>query len=150
VIPYRPDVMISGLACFKDHVVVFEREKALPQITVLDPTTHARRRVSFDEAAYTAIPNANPEFDTPTFRYGYQSFLTPPSVLDLDLATLKSTLLKRTEVLGGWDPSRYAVERTWVKAKDGVEVPVTLLSLKGTPRDGTAPCLLYGYGSYGI
>ena len=100
--------MISGVTCFKDAVVVSEREEGLPQIVVMDPETHATQRVHFDEAAYTVGPAANAEFATPTFRYGYQSFLTPPSVFDLDLGSLDSKLLKRTEVLGGWDPSRYA------------------------------------------
>ena len=150
IIPHRGQVMISGVTCFKDQVVLSERELGLPQITVLDPTTHATRRVKFDEPAYTVGPSANVEFDTKTFRYGYQSFLTPASIYDLDLATLGSTMLKRTEVLGGWDPAHYEVERRWATAKDGVKVPITLLYKKGTPRDGSAPCLLYGYGSYGI
>ena len=150
ILPHRSDVMISGVSCFKDAVVVSEREGGLPRIVVMDPGTHATRPVHFEEAAYTVGPSTNAEFDTPTFRYGYQSFLTPSSVYDLDLASLESKLLKRTEVLGGWDPSRYAMERLWATAKDGVRVPITILHKKGLPRDGTAPCLLYGYGSYGI
>ena len=150
LLPHRPDVMLAGVACFKDYVVLNERESALPQITVMDPATHATRRVKFDEVAYTEFPAQNPEYDSATYRYGYQSFLTPPSVYDLDLAALGSKLLKRTAVLGGWDPSRYTVERVWATARDGVQVPITLLYRNGTPRDGSAPCLLYGYGSYGI
>jgi oligopeptidase B len=150
VIAHRPDVMISGVTCFADHVVLTERENGLPQIVVLDPATLAQRRVPFDEATYTVGPAANAEFDSPTFRYGYQSFLTPASVYDLDLATLKPTLVKRTEVEGGWDPSKYVVERVWATAKDGVKIPISLLHRKDLKKDGTAPCLLYGYGSYGI
>jgi len=143
-------VMLSSVSCFKDHVVLGVREQGLPRIVVLDPATRATRTVPFDEPAWTASPSANPEFDSATFRYGYQSFLTPPSVFDLDMKTLKSERLKRTEVLGGWDPSRYQVERIWATAKDGTRVPVTLLERKGTPHDGSAPCLMIGYGSYGI
>jgi len=150
LLPHRPDVMLAGVACFKDYVVLNERESALPQITVMDPATHATRRVKFDEVAYTEFPAQNPEYDSATYRYGYQSFLTPPSVYDLDLAALGSKLLKRTAVLGGWDPSRYTVERVWATARDGVQVPITLFYRNGTLRDGSAPCLLYGYGSYGI
>jgi oligopeptidase B len=150
VIPHRPDVMIAGVSCFKRWVVLSERIHGLPTFVILDPTTRATRQASFDEVAYTASPSVNEEFDSPSFRYGYQSFLTPPSVYDLDLESLSSKLLKRTEVLGGWDPSRYAMERLTATAKDGVKVPITILYRKGTPRDGTAPCLLYGYGSYGI
>jgi oligopeptidase B len=150
VIPHRADVMLASVSCFKDHVVLGVRENGLPGIVVLDPDTRATRRVAFEEVAWTASPSANPEFDSRTFRYSYQSFLTPPSVFDLDLATLRSERLKRTEVLGGWDPSRYGMERLWAVAADGVKVPITLLFRRGTPRDGSAPCLLAGYGSYGI
>jgi len=150
LIAHKPEVMLSEVLCFKDHVVIMGREGGLPQITVMDPVTHATRRVHFDETAYTAGASTNEEFDSPTFRYLYQSFVTPKSVYDLDLSSLEPTLLKRTDVLGGWDPSRYTVERRWATAKDGVRVPITLLYRKGTPLDGSAPCLLYGYGAYGI
>jgi len=106
--------------------------------------------VAFAEAAYTVTGAANEQFDTGTFRYQYQSFVTPPSVYDLDLASLGSTLLKRQEVLGGWDGARYAIERIEATAGDGARIPVTLLYRRGTPRDGSAPCLLYAYGSYGM
>ncbi len=150
VVAHRDGVMIQGLACFRDHVVLSTRERALPQIDVLDPETGTSRRVAFAEAAYTVAAGSNPEFESGTFRYSYQSFVTPPSVFDLDVATLSSTLLKRQEVLGGWDPALYETERLEAVAPDGARVPVTLLRRKGTPRDGTAPCLLYSYGSYGI
>jgi oligopeptidase B len=150
ILPHRPDVMLSEVSCFERCVVLTERIHGLPQFVILDPSTHATRQATFDEVAYTAAPSVNEEFDTPTFRYSYQSFLTPPSVYDLDLQSLKSTLLKRNEVLGGWDPSRYAMESLTATAKDGVKIPITILYRKGTLRDGSAPCLLYGYGSYGI
>ena len=150
IIPHRMDAMISAVSCFKNHIVIGEREGGLPGLAVLDPVTFAKRRVPFQEVAYTVGGSANAEFDTPTYRYSYQSFLTPSSIYDMDLASLESKLLKRTEVLGGWDPSRYAMERVWATAPDGVKVPITLLFRKDLRRDGTAPCLLYGYGSYGI
>ena len=150
VVPHRDGVMIEGIDCFRDHVMLWTREQALPQLGVLDPATGAVRRVAFPEAAYTASPGANEEFAAATYRYLYQSFVTPPSVFDLGVASLDSTLLKRTPVLGGWDASRYVSERTWATAADGTQVPVTLLRRRDTPRDGSAPCLLYAYGSYGI
>jgi len=150
VVPHRDDVMIANVECFAHQVVVSEREHALPQITVLEPEKKRSRRVPFAEVAYTVGPAANEEYDPSAFRYAYQSFLTPPSVYDLDLATLQSKLLKRTAVLGGWDPSHYSMERVSATAPDGTQVPVTLLYRKGFKRDGTAPCLLYAYGSYGI
>ncbi len=150
VVPHRDAVMVTDLHCFRDRVVLVERERALPQVAVLDPTGGAMRRAAFPEAAYSVGPAANEEFDAGAFRYAYQSFVTPPSVFDLDLATLESRFLKRQEVLGGWDPARYAIERIEIGARDGTKVPVTLLLRRGTPRDGSAPCLLYAYGSYGI
>jgi oligopeptidase B len=150
VVPHRDDVMIANVECFAHHVVVSEREHALPQITVLEPEKKRTRRVPFAEVAYTVGPAANEEYDPKAFRYGYQSFVTPASVYDLDLATLQSKLLKRTAVLGGWDASHYEMERVSATASDGTKVPVTLLYRKGFKRDGTAPCLLYAYGSYGI
>lgn len=150
VVPHRADVMLSNVDCFAQYVVLSERANALPRITVLEPEKGTSRQVSFKEAAYTVGPSNNAEYAPSTFRYGYQSFVTPPSVYDLDLATLDSKLLKRTPVLGGWEASDYAMERVAVTAKDGTKVPLTLLYRKGTKRDGTAPCLLYAYGSYGI
>ncbi len=150
VLAHRDGVMLTGVACLRDHVVLSMRERALPRLSVLDPGTGAERAVPFAEAAYTVTGAANEQFDAATYRYQYQSFVTPPSVFELDLAQLGSTLLKRQEVLGGWDGSRYACERIEATAADGTRVPVTLLSRRGTPRDGSAPCLLYAYGSYGI
>lgn len=150
VVPHRADVMVTGVQCFRDHVVLSERERALPHVAVLDPATGARRRVTFAEAAYTVGPAANEEFETRAYRYTYQSFLTPPSVYDLDVATFESALLKRQAVPGGWDPERYALERIEIAARDGTRVPVTLLRRRDLARDGSAPCLLYAYGSYGI
>jgi oligopeptidase B len=150
VVPHRADVMLSRVECFAHHVVLTEREHALPQITVLEPEKHRTRRVSFPEVAYTVGPATNAEYDPKAFRYAYQSFVTPPSVYDLDLGTLDSKLLKRTAVLGGWDPAHYAMERTQATAADGTRIPVTLLYRKGFQRNGRAPCLLYAYGSYGL
>ena len=150
VVPHRDDVMLANVECFAHHVVLSEREHALPQITVLEPEKQRSRRVPFAEVAYTVGPSVNEEYDPKAFRYSYQSFLTPLSIYDLDLATLQPKLLKRTAVLGGWDASHYAMERVSATASDGTKVPVTLLYRKGFRRDGTAPCLLYAYGSYGI
>jgi oligopeptidase B len=142
--------MLVNVECFSHHVILSEREHALPQITVLEPEKKRSRRVPFAEVAYTVGAAANEDYDPKAFRYAYQSFLTPQSVYDLDLATLQPKLLKRTAVLGGWDPSHYAMERVSAPAADGTLVPVTLLYRKGFKRDGTSPCLLYAYGSYGI
>ncbi|MEY4069469.1 MAG: hypothetical protein RL721_83 [Candidatus Eisenbacteria bacterium] len=150
IVPHRANVTIADHDCFATVVVLTEREDALPRLTVLEPEAKRSRRVEFPEPAYSVGPAANAEYATTTFRYGYQSFLTPASVFDLDLATLSSKLLKRTPVLGGWDPSRYAMERVHATAPDGTRIPVTLLHRKDVKRTGEAPALLYAYGSYGI
>ncbi len=150
LVPQRDAVMLSGLDCFADHLVLTERENALPHIAVMDLGTGRTRRVAFDEAAYSVGPSSNAEFTTHKFRYSYQSFVTPPSVYDLDLASFQSELLKRQPVLGGWDSSHYAIERITATAKDGTQVPISLVYRKGVARDGHSPCLLYSYGSYGI
>ena len=150
VLPQRDNDMLSNVECFAHQVVLTEREHALPQLTVLEPEHGRSRRVTFPEVAYTVAPATNAEYDPSAFRYGYQSFLTPPSVYDLDLGTLASKLLKRTAVLGGWDATHYVMERTSAPAPDGTRIPVTLLFRRGVQKNGSAPCLLYGYGSYGI
>lgn len=150
LVAHRDAVMLSDQDCFVDHLVLSERENALPHIAVRSFATGATRRVSFPEAAYSVGPSANAEFATRTFRYAYQSFVTPPSVYDLDLDQFHSELLKRQPVLGGWDGARYAIERISATADDGTQVPISLVYRKGVTRDGQAPCLLYAYGSYGI
>jgi oligopeptidase B len=101
------------------------------------------------EPTYALMGSVNDEFSTDTYRYNYTSFITPGSVYDYNLNTREKKLLKQQEVLGGFDPKVYEVERVWVTARDGVNVPMSLVYKKGTKKDGSAPCLLYGYGSYG-
>ncbi|HSB60175.1 MAG TPA: oligopeptidase B, partial [Vicinamibacteria bacterium] len=108
VVPHRPEVMLEGVECFAGHVVLLEREDGLPRIRVTDLRTGESHRIAFPEAACSAFPEANPEFDATTFRYSYQSMVTPASVFDHDMEARASVLLKRTEVRGGYDPSRYA------------------------------------------
>jgi oligopeptidase B len=104
--PHRADVMLEGVDCFAGHLVLLEREGGLPQLTVTDLGTGAAHRIAFPEAAYSAWPEANPEFETRTFRYSYQSLVTPPSVFDYDMET-RATALKEEPVLGGYDRRRY-------------------------------------------
>jgi len=150
VIPHRPDVMLSGITMFADWYVRSEREGGLPQLTVTDFRTGESHRIAFPEPVYTCGTGTNAEYETGTFRYTYQSFTTPSSVFDYDMAKRSATLLKQTEVLGGYDPTRYESQRLWAKASDGTRIPISIVYRKGTPRDGTAPMLLSGYGSYGI
>ncbi len=150
VVPHRNDVMLEGVDCFRDHLVLFEREGGLPQVRVTDLRSGTSHRIAFPEAAYSAWPEANPEFDTRTFRYTYESLVTPRSVFDYDMEKRAAKLLKEQPVLGGYDRSRYVTERAFATAPDGVTVPLSIVYRKGLPKDGSAPVFLYGYGSYGF
>jgi oligopeptidase B len=150
VVPHRPEVMLEAALCFRDHLVLLEREGGLPQASITDLRRGATHRVGFPEAAYSAFPEANPEFDTRAFRYAYQSLVTPPSVFDYDMETRTRTLLKEQPVLGGYDRTRYETERVFATAADGVKVPLSIVYRKGLVKDGSAPILLYAYGSYGF
>jgi oligopeptidase B len=142
--------MLSGMTFFKDHYVLFEREGGLPHLRVTDFRTGASHRIAFPEPVYTASPSTNAEFETGTYRYTYQSFVTPSSVFDYDMTARSSKLLKQTEVLGGYDPTRYESARVWATAGDGTRIPISIVHRKGLAKDGTAPMLLGGYGSYGF
>jgi oligopeptidase B len=109
----------------------------------------AEHYLDFGEPAYFASIGQNPEFDTPVLRFGYSSLTTPPSTYDYDMAARTKTLLKREEVLGGFDPANYVTERLSATARDGTRVPVSLVYRKGVEVRFPAPALLYGYGSYG-
>ena len=149
LLPCRPAVMVSGLDLFAGHAVVLEREDGLPRIRVIDLASGAQHRVDLPEPVYAVGPQNNAEFDTRVFRFGYQSFTTPQSVYDYDMATKERRLLKRTEVLGGYDPDRYQSERRYATASDGVKIPISLVYRKGFVPDGKSPLWLNGYGSYG-
>ena len=149
IVPQRPDVMLQGVELFADHYVLVERYDGLPRLVVVSFRTGASHPIRFPEPVYTASPGTNRVWDTPAFRYSYQSFITPGSVFDYDIRTRRSTLLKRTEVLGGYDPGRYVSERVYATARDGTRIPISLVYRRGVLRDGTAPMLLTAYGSYG-
>jgi oligopeptidase B len=149
LVPHRADVMLEDVELFADHYVLVERADGLPRLVVVDFRTGAGRAIPFPEPVYTASRSVNREWDTPLFRYAYQSFVTPGSVYDYDVRTGESALLKRTEVLGGYDPSRYVSERVYATASDGTRIPISLVYRRGVPRDGSAPMLLTAYGSYG-
>lgn len=149
VVPHREDVMLEGVDLFKDFYVVLEREGGILYLRITEPASGKSHRIEFPEPAYLAVPNANPEFETKTYRFSYQSPITPPSIYEYDPLSRQRKLLKQVQVLGGYDPSRYRVELTQATAPDGVKVPMWLLSRKDVKPDGTHPALLYGYGSYG-
>ena len=150
VVPHRADVMLQDTDFFKDFYVLIERDKGLMEFTITDFKSGKSQRVEFPEKSYVAGPEQNREFDAKAYRYRYQSFITPNSVFDYDVNTHKSALLKRTEVLGGYDSNKYEVDRVYATAADGVKVPISVLRQKGQPKDGKAPIYLYAYGSYGF
>lgn len=150
VIAHCPDVMLDEMELFKNHFVLHEREKGLPQISVAELRSGRPHRLSFPEPAYVTFPYINREYNTDKFRYSYQSFITPQSVYEYDVTSGASTLLKRKEVPGGFDPSRYEVEQLFATAADGTKIPISVVYLKGKKLDGTGPLYLYAYGSYGI
>jgi oligopeptidase B len=150
VVPHRANVMLDDTDFFKNYYVLSERENGLPQIRVTDLHSGESRRIEFPEPAYASYGYTNREYDTSKFRYGYQSFITPRSVFEYDMASGKSTLLKQKEVPGGYDRARYQVEQIYATASDGVKIPISVVHLKGAKLDGKGPLYLTGYGSYGI
>ena len=150
VLPHRDDVMLEDFDVFARHVVVHERENGLIRLRVLRPADAASHHVEFPEPTYEVDEETNAEFDTDRYRFRYQSLVTPPSVFDYDMEGRTLALLKRTEVLGGYDPARYRSERIHAEAPDGTRVPISLVTRVDTPRDGMSPMLLAGYGAYGL
>jgi oligopeptidase B len=149
MIPHRPDVMLQSVDLFEHHAVIHERANGLPGLKVIDLRDNTPHVVDFPEPIYSAMGSANPEYKTTQFRFNYQSLVTPDSVFDYDLDKRTRKLMKRTEVLGGYNPDEYASERCFATASDGTKIPISLVWKKGVERDGTAPMLLYGYGAYG-
>ena len=140
---------VTSFVPYKDKLVRLERENALPRIVVSDYAREDEYEIDFPEEAYYLGLDSGYEFDTSTLRFTYESPSTPEQTYDYDLEARERTLRKTQEVPSGHDPDLYVVERIFITAGDGAEVPVTVLRLKTTPVDGTAPLLLYGYGSYG-
>jgi oligopeptidase B len=146
----QPDVLVEGLEVFQNHVVAVEMVRGLTRFRIRDFKGGTWREVSFPESVYAAFPAGTPEYTATKFRFSYQSMVTPASIYDFDMAQGTRTLLKQTEVLGGYDKNLYATERLWAPARDGVKVPLSVVYRKGVKRDGGAPLFLYGYGSYGL
>ena len=150
MVPARPDVAITGLSAFKNHLVIEQRRGGLPGFTVIDFARRSAHDISFDEPTYSADPAQNAEFNTERFRFSYTSFTTPSSVFDYDLNTRGKTLLKRQPV-PGFDPDMYAERRIFAAAADGTSIPVSLVYRKDRFTEGRpGPVYLSAYGSYGI
>ena len=152
LIPHRLDVMLEEVDLFQDFYVAGEREDGLPRLRIArfpgaGPEADSAGEIAFPEPAYSAHPHVNRIFDTSTFRYAYQSLVTPASIYEYDVASRTSTLLKQLEVPGGFDRTLYASARVHATAPDGVKVPVSLVYRKDSRKPGNNPLYVYGYGS---
>lgn len=150
VVPHRDDVLLEDVDAFRDHLVLSERYQGLTHLVVRRLSDGKEHEITFNDPAYVCYTGVNPEWDSDKLRYGYTSLTTPSSVYEHDLNSNRDSLLKQQEVVGAFDARNYTSERIEVKAKDGELVPVSIVYRKGTRPDGSAPLLLYGYGSYGI
>ena len=149
VIPVRNDVLLQSVEEFKDFIVINERKDGLVKLRIRSLKDNTEHYLDFGEPAYSANFGANPEYNSSNLRYGYTSLTTPYSTFDYNMTTKVKTLKKQQEVLGGYNPTDYVTERLYATAKDGTKVPISLVYKKGFKKDGNAPLLLYGYGSYG-
>ena len=149
-IPARDGTLLEDIDLFKDFVVAVEKSEALNHLRVFSFHDRSWKSIAFAEPVYDVSPGSTPDYESSTYRYSYQSFITPSSVYDYNTRTGQSQLLKRQEVLGGYDPTQYVSERLWATARDGVRVPISIVYKKGFQRNGRQPLFLYAYGSYGF
>jgi oligopeptidase B len=149
VVPHRDEVLLETVTVFRNHIVIEETVQGLSRIETIDRQTGERREVAFDERVFTVSGDDNHEYDASKFRFIYESMTTPPSTYDIELPTHEKTLLREEEVLGGFDKKNYVSERLYATARDGTEIPISLVYRKGMTRNGRNPLLQYGYGSYG-
>ena len=147
LIPHRDDTRLMDVDAFAGHLVVHLRRNALTGLRVVRNDGDAHE-IEFDEPLFSVEPGANLEYETTTFRLGYESFVTPPTVYDYDLDERDLELRKQQPVLGGYDPADYTQTREWATVGDGTRVPISVVHRADVDHDGRAPCLLYGYGSY--
>ena len=150
LIPHRQGIYIMDIDLFASHLVRLERANALPAIIIRDLKTSDEHAIAFDEAAYSLDTMGSYEFDTTNLRFSYSSMTTPSEIYDYDMASRTRQLRKRQEIPSGHDPADYVTTRIMAPAHDGAEVPVSILHRRDLKRDGKAPLLLYGYGSYGM
>ncbi len=150
LIAHQSGTLILDCSIFRDWMTRLERHEGLPRIIVREIASGAEHTISFEEEAYSLGSSTGYEFVTDNLRFSYSSMTTPTEVWDYDMRTRARVMRKRQEVPSGHDPAQYVTRRIFAKAKDGAVVPISLMHHVNTKIDGSAPCLLYGYGSYGI
>ncbi len=149
MIPHRIDVLLEDYDVFNKYLALQERANGLTEIRILSHDGEKDFYIQFEEQAYVVYLSTNLDFDTDVLRYGYTSMTIPNSVYDYSMTSGDAELLKRQEVVGGYDPDEYFSERLFATAADGVKVPISLVYKKGLERNGNNPLVIYGYGSYG-
>jgi oligopeptidase B len=149
-VPHRAGVYIMDIELYAGHLARLERANALPAIIIRDLKSSEEHAIAFDETAYSLDTMGGYEFDTTNLRFSYSSMTTPSEVYDYDMASRTRILRKRQEIPSGHNPADYVTTRIMATSHDGAEVPVSILHRKDLVRDGSAPLLLYGYGSYGM
>lgn len=150
ILPSDATIMRESVDCFGGYVAISERSGGRPQVRIINFATGSDSLVQFPEPTFHVRIDQNHVFDTPNLRIAYSSLVTPNSIYDVDLESLTLTLLKQTAVLGGFNSTNYTSDFVYATSPDGAQVPISIVRHKATLIDGTAPCLLYGYGSYGI
>jgi oligopeptidase B len=149
-LPKRDRITVESVHAFRDYLAIEERDRGLSQIRIHHFPTDEVHNIEFPEPVYSASLGSNAEFDTEIVRFHYTSLVTPACVFDYDMRSRQRELKKQQEVLGGYDPAQYQSERVYAQAPDATEVPISIVYKKDFERNGSAPLLLYGYGSYGI
>ncbi|MCU1495874.1 MAG: ptrB [Acidimicrobiaceae bacterium] len=150
LVGYRSEVKIEAIDAFSSHVVVVERESGLERLRVIWLADRTQHVVEQPDPVYSLTGTGNAEWEGTTYRFGYTSLVTPVSTIDYDVATRERRVVKVQPVLGGYRPEEFRSERIWATAPDGTKVPISLVCRRDQILDGSAPCLLYGYGSYEI
>ncbi|KAB7624292.1 S9 family peptidase [Alkalilimnicola sp. S0819] len=150
VVPHSERTKLEDFELFAGHLVLYLRDEGLLKIRITDLTTEQSHDIAFDEPVYATHGAENPNYHSRVLRFAYTSLVSPRRIYDYDMSSRERRLLKEQEVPGGYRAEDYESHRLWVRADDGAEVPISLVHRKGLALDGTHPCLLYGYGSYGI
>lgn len=149
VIPHRSEVLLQGVDVFENFLVLSERSNALPQLRIINQALNEEHYLEFKEEAYVAYTWGNADFNSDYLRFAYSSMTTPNSDFDYNMKTKERVLRKQEEVIGGHNPNNYETKRLYAKARDGEEIPISLVYKKGLVKNSKAPLVLYGYGSYG-
>jgi len=149
VIAHRKDVLLEEIELFDRFLVVEERKNGQTNLRIINQENSEEHYLDFGESAYTAYISVNLDFSSEVLRFGYSSLTTPNSTFDYNMRSKTKTLMKQQEVVGGHDPGEYKSERLFVDSRDGIKIPVSIVSKKGYDKNAIRPLLLYAYGSYG-